>query len=108
MNRIVFRYADVLLERAEAYAQLGNTTEAMALVNQIRLRAGQQNKGFNQVQRRREKRRVQTSLCGLFQSKGKPLHCGRKYGRRLYFYKEGGKPDDWEIKNAGRRLRRRF
>ena len=39
MNRIVFRYADVLLERAEAYAQLGNTTEAMALVNQIRSRA---------------------------------------------------------------------
>ena len=39
MNRIVFRYADVLLMRAEAEAQLGNTAEAIALVNQIRARA---------------------------------------------------------------------
>ena len=39
MNRIVFRYADVLLERAEAYAQLGNTIEAIKLVNDIRNRA---------------------------------------------------------------------
>ena len=39
MNRIVFRYADVLLERAEAFAQLGKTAEAIALVNQIRSRA---------------------------------------------------------------------
>ena len=39
MNRIVFRYADVLLERAEAFAQLGKTTEAIALVNKIRSRA---------------------------------------------------------------------
>ena len=39
MNRIVFRYADVLLERAEAYAQLGQTDQTIALVNQIRTRA---------------------------------------------------------------------
>lgn len=39
MNRIVFRYADVLLMRAEAQAQLGQTAEAMALVNQVRSRA---------------------------------------------------------------------
>ena len=39
MNRIVFRYADVLLMRAEAYAQLGNTEQAIALVNQVRTRA---------------------------------------------------------------------
>ena len=39
MNRIVFRYADVLLERAEAYAQLGQTEEAVKLINQIRTRA---------------------------------------------------------------------
>lgn len=39
MNRIVFRYSDVLLERAEAYAQLGNSEQAIALVNQIRSRA---------------------------------------------------------------------
>lgn len=41
MNRIVFRYADVLLERAEAYAQLNETDEAIKLVNKIRLRAKQ-------------------------------------------------------------------
>ena len=39
MNRVVFRYADVLLMRAEALAQLGQTTEAIALVNQVRNRA---------------------------------------------------------------------
>ena len=39
MNRVVFRYADVLLMRAEAFAQLGQTTEALALVNQVRDRA---------------------------------------------------------------------
>jgi hypothetical protein len=39
MNRIVLRYADVLLMRAEAQAQLGNTQEAINLVNQIRQRA---------------------------------------------------------------------
>ena len=39
MNRIVFRYADVLLMRAEAYAQLGQADEAIKLVNQIRTRA---------------------------------------------------------------------
>lgn len=41
MNRIVFRYADVLLERAEAYAQLNETGEAIKLVNEIRQRAKQ-------------------------------------------------------------------
>lgn len=39
MNRIVFRYADVILERAEAEAQLGNVSEAVRLVNEIRTRA---------------------------------------------------------------------
>ena len=39
MNRIVFRYADVLLERAEAYAQLGQSAQAIQLVNQVRSRA---------------------------------------------------------------------
>ena len=41
MNRIVFRYADVLLMRAEAEAQLGNSAEAIKLVNQVRTRAAQ-------------------------------------------------------------------
>ena len=39
MNRIVVRYADVLLMRAEALAQLGQTGEALQLVNQLRERA---------------------------------------------------------------------
>ena len=39
MNRIVFRYADVLLMRAEALAQLDRTSEAINLVNQVRTRA---------------------------------------------------------------------
>ena len=39
MNRVVFRYADVLLMRAEALAQLGNTADAISLVNQVRNRA---------------------------------------------------------------------
>ncbi len=39
MNRIVFRYADVLLERAEAYAQLGEPDKAIDIVNDIRTRA---------------------------------------------------------------------
>ena len=39
MNRIVFRYADVLLMRAEALAQLGQTAEAITLVNTVRERA---------------------------------------------------------------------
>jgi len=39
MNRIVLRYADVLLMRAEAQAQLGQTAEAITLVNQVRDRA---------------------------------------------------------------------
>lgn len=46
MNRIVFRYADVLLERAEAYAQLaikgeGDAKQAINIVNVIRKRAKQ-------------------------------------------------------------------
>ena len=39
MNRIVFRYADVILMRAEAYAQLGRTAEATDELNKVRLRA---------------------------------------------------------------------
>ena len=39
MNRIVFRYADVLLMRAEALAQLNKTAEAIQLVNHVRDRA---------------------------------------------------------------------
>ena len=39
MNRIVLRYADVLLMRAEALAQLGQDAEAIELVNRLRSRA---------------------------------------------------------------------
>ena len=39
MNRIVFRYADVLLMRAEALAQTGRSAEAIEIVNRLRRRA---------------------------------------------------------------------
>lgn len=39
---IVFRYADVILLRAQALAQLGKTTEAISELNRIRDRAGAQ------------------------------------------------------------------
>lgn len=42
MNRIVLRYADVMLMRAEAEAQLGtDLADAMNIVNQLRTRAAQ-------------------------------------------------------------------
>jgi len=42
MNRIVLRYADVLLMRAEAMAQIGtDLAEAIELVNQLRVRSAQ-------------------------------------------------------------------
>ena len=42
MNRIVLRYADVLLMRAEAEAQLGtDLSDAIAIVNRLRIRAAQ-------------------------------------------------------------------
>lgn len=37
---VVFRYADVLLMKAEALLRLGNAGEALAAVNQVRARAG--------------------------------------------------------------------
>lgn len=37
---VVFRYADVLLMKAEALLRLGNTSEAVELVNEVRERAG--------------------------------------------------------------------
>ncbi len=37
---VVFRYADVLLMKAEALFRLGRTAEALPIVNQIRTRAG--------------------------------------------------------------------
>lgn len=41
-NVLVIRHAEVLLTRAEALAQLGNLQESLALLNQIRQRAGLQ------------------------------------------------------------------
>ena len=40
-NRIVLRYADVLLMRAEALIELNRSNEALALINQVRQRAKQ-------------------------------------------------------------------
>ena len=64
MNRIVFRYADVLLMRAEAYAQLGQPDQAILLVNQIRSRASQS-----------------TQMIGSYQSQyGVKLYCANYRG----------------------------
>lgn len=38
-NRIIIRYADVLLWKAEALIELGRQTEALPLINQVRIRA---------------------------------------------------------------------
>lgn len=38
-NRIVIRYADILLMRAEAYIELGQYMEALPLINEVRTRA---------------------------------------------------------------------
>lgn len=38
-NRIVIRYADVLLMRAEAFIELGQAAEALPLINEVRTRA---------------------------------------------------------------------
>ncbi len=40
VNFCLIRYADVVLMAAEAYAELGNTTEAWSLINRVRERAG--------------------------------------------------------------------
>lgn len=40
INYCMFRYADVVLMAAEAYNETGNTTQAWALLNKIRERAG--------------------------------------------------------------------
>jgi len=64
MNRIVFRYADVLLMRAEALAQQGKTAEAISLVNQLRSRAA-----------------ASTQMIGTYPS---------KYGVKLYCKNYGG------------------
>ena len=40
-NRIVLRYADILLMRAEALIELGRQDEALTLINQLRNRAAQ-------------------------------------------------------------------
>ena len=40
VNLCVLRYADVVLMAAEAYNELGNTSEAWRLLNQVRARAG--------------------------------------------------------------------
>jgi hypothetical protein len=40
-NRIIIRYSDVLLMKAEALIELGRSTEALPLINQVRQRASE-------------------------------------------------------------------
>ena len=46
MNKILIRYADVLLMRAEAFIELGRESEALPLINQIRQRAKDSSNGL--------------------------------------------------------------
>lgn len=60
INYCMLRYADVVLMAAEAYNETGNTTEAWALLNKIRERAG-----ATQVNSLAEYRKVQPHLYDL-------------------------------------------
>lgn len=46
MNKILIRYADILLMRAEAFIELGRESEALPLINQIRQRAKDSSNGL--------------------------------------------------------------
>lgn len=60
VNFCLLRYADVVLMAAEAYNELGNTTEAWRLLNRVRVRAH-----ATQVNSLREYREVQPNLIDL-------------------------------------------
>jgi hypothetical protein len=59
------RYADVLLMAAEAHYQLGNTSTAQVLVNQVRTRAGIQGITVNSIDKIYRERRFELSGEGL-------------------------------------------
>jgi len=65
VNYRVMRYADVLLMAAEAHYQLGNSSTAQTLVNQVRARAGIQGITVNSIDKIYRERRFELSGEGL-------------------------------------------
>lgn len=65
VNYRVLRYADVLLMAAEANYQIGNTSRATQLVNQVRQRAGIPGASINNIQKIYTERRLELSGEGL-------------------------------------------
>lgn len=65
VNYRVMRYADVLLMAAEAHYQLGNTSQAQSLVNQVRTRAGVPGITVNSIDKIYKERRFELSGEGL-------------------------------------------
>lgn len=65
VNYRVMRYADVLLMAAEAHYQIGNTSTAQILVNQVRIRAGIQGITLNSIDKIYRERRFELSGEGL-------------------------------------------
>ena len=63
---IVYRWADLLLLRAEAYAALGETAKAIADLDQIRNRAGLQGYSGHEDKLRLEKEICDERLRELF------------------------------------------
>ena len=64
VNYRVIRYADVLLMAAEAHYQIGNTSTAQSLVNQIRVRAGVPGVSVNSLDVIYRERRFELSMEG--------------------------------------------
>ncbi|MFY7945341.1 MAG: RagB/SusD family nutrient uptake outer membrane protein, partial [Crocinitomicaceae bacterium] len=65
VNYRVMRYADVLLMAAEAHYQLGNSSQAQILVNQVRTRAGIPGISVNSIDKIYKERRYELSGEGL-------------------------------------------
>ncbi|MDP4760960.1 MAG: RagB/SusD family nutrient uptake outer membrane protein [Crocinitomicaceae bacterium] len=65
VNYRVMRYADVMLMAAEAHYQLGNTSTAQQLINQIRARAGVPGINVNSIDVIYKERRYELSGEGL-------------------------------------------
>ena len=61
VNYRVIRYADVLLMAAEANYQIGNTTRAGQLVNQVRQRVGIPGININSIEKIYNERRLELS-----------------------------------------------
>jgi len=80
MNDYIFRYADVMLMRAEALVELGRLTEALAIVNDIRTRA--KNSVDKHIGYAADRCEISTYPTGYFTSKEVARKCVQ-WERRL-------------------------